>query len=105
MADEIQQSLFPEPEPEAPKPPTMEEVMKRLQALENENHALRSAVEEVQTTPGHLMAGPDFAPDPRAARSVVIATRPVRDNPGDYSKTKPVVDANGLSVNNSPPLS
>jgi hypothetical protein len=97
-----QGELFPEDKPQADP---MAEVLARLKALENENQALRAAVEEVQTTPGHLMSGPDFAPDPRAARSVVIATRPVRDNPELYSGNKPVVDASGLSVNNSSPLS
>jgi hypothetical protein len=29
----------------------------------------------------------------------------VREEPGLYNKNKPVVDANGLSVNNSSPLS
>ena len=103
-----QGNLFEEEAPieeEAPKVDPMQEVLNRLRALENENQALRSAVEEVQTTPGHLMSGPDFAPDPRAARSVVIATRPVRDNPEMYSKNKPVIDAAGLSVNNYSPLS
>lgn len=97
-----QGNLFPE---ETPKVDPMAAVLARLEALENENQILRSAVEEVQTTPGHLMSGPDFAPDPRAARSVVIATRPVRDNPELYSGNKPVVDTSGLSVNNSSPLS
>lgn len=97
-----QGSLFPD---ETPKPDPMQAVLDRLAALENENQALRAAVEEVQTTPGHLMSGPDFAPDPRAARSVVIATRPVRDNPDLYSVNKSVVDTSGLSVNNSSPLS
>ncbi len=97
-----QASLFPE---ETPKVDPMAEVLERLKALENENQALRAAVEEVQTTPGHLMSGPDFAPDPRAARSVVIATRPVRDNPEMYSKNKSIVDTGGLSKNDSSPLS
>lgn len=101
MNDDTQGSLF---KAEAPTDP-MAEVLARLKALEGENQALRAAVEEVQTTPGHLMAGADFAPDPRAARSVVIATRPVREEPGLYNKNKAVVDTSGLSVNGSSPLS
>ena len=83
----------------------MEPLMDKVKALEVENQTLRETVQEAQNLPGHLVQGADFAPDPRAARSVVIATRPVREEPGLYNRNKPVVDANGLSINNASPLS
>ena len=83
----------------------MEPLQEKVKALETENQTLREAVQEAQTLPGHLVAGADFAPDPRAARSVVIATRPVREEPELYNKNKPVIDTAGLTMNNASPLS
>src|SRR5512143_1354559 len=68
----------------------MDPLQEKVKALEAENITLRETVQESQTLPGHLVQGADFAPDPRAARSVVIATRPVREEPNLYNRNKPV---------------
>lgn len=83
----------------------LEPLQEKVAALEVENQTLRETVQEAQSLPGHLVVGADFAPDPRAARSVVIATRPVRDTPEHFNKFKSIVDTSGLSVNTSSPLS
>lgn len=74
--------------------------------LAEENRILREEIQNRDATPNHLISGADFRPNPDAARSVVISTRPVRDNPDQYiASGKGVVDPGGLSINDSSPLS
>jgi len=79
-------------------------MQKQLEDLAKENSALREEVNaRAEPIPTHLQ-GNDFPANPNAARSVVISTRPVRDNPEMYN-AKGIVDAGGLSVNDASPLS
>ncbi len=75
----------------------------KIERLAEENDTLRETLASGRV---NNLQGPDFAPNPDAARSVVIATRPVQDNPEQYRKFgKGLVDPGGLSVNDSSPLS
>lgn len=62
----------------------MEEQGKRLEALATENAVLKARPDPEESLPGHLAYsnGP-MGLGSRAARSVTIETRPVRDNPDD----------------------
>src|SRR6266566_3961631 len=78
-------------------------MQKQLEDLAKENRQLKEEINTLAAEPihGHIQ-GNDFAPNPNAARSVVIATRPVRDNPEMYN-SKGIVDTGGLYVNNASP--
>lgn len=104
----------PAPDPNAVLADLMESLLAPMQqqladlaadnkTIKAENEELRQKVAEVEATPQHIQ-GADFTPDPRAARSVVISTRPVQDNPELYA-SKGIVDPGGLSVNTASPLS
>ncbi len=69
-----------------------------------EKIAQAGRLEYAENIPGHLQRrDPNFAPSRSdVARSVTIATRPVIENPEQYSN---VVDPGGLSINNASPLS
>jgi hypothetical protein len=75
--------------------------------LLQENELLKEQINAQNAEPRNVnVQGADFPPDPRAARSVVLATRPVQENPQDYRQHgKGLVDGAGLSINNSSPLS
>ena len=105
----------------SPSPaPSLEETLKALlaplqqqladlvadnKAVKSENEKLREELNNFLATPhaGNVV-GDDFPVNPRAARSVVIATRPVMDNPERYAQ-KPIVDSGALVRNDASPLS
>jgi hypothetical protein len=75
----------------------------KLQRLEAENDTLR---ETLASGRSNNLQGPDFPRNPDAARSVVIMTRPVMDNPEQYAQNgKGLVDTSGLVVNDASPMS
>ena len=85
----------------------------QLDALTAENKAIREENEQVkadlaeQLASGRTVhiAGNDFPRNPSAARSVVLATRPVVDDPELYCQDgKHLIDPGGLSINTSSPL-
>ncbi len=69
-----------------------------------EQVAQASQMSYADSIPAHLRRGdPNVDPSRMSvARSVTIATRPVRENPEQYAN---VVDPGGLSINNASPLS
>lgn len=78
----------------------------KINSLAEENSKLREELNEFHANGRESnIQGLDFPPNPRAARSVVIATRPVQDAPHLYNQGKGVVDPSGLSINTSSPLS
>ena len=75
----------------------------KVERLAEENDALRSSLADGRSA---NLQGPDFPMNPDAARSVVIATRPVVENPDQYRHSgKGIVDPGGLSVNGASPMS
>ena len=75
----------------------------KLQRLEEENDTLR---ETLASGRSNNLQGPDFPRNPDAARSVVIMTRPVMDNPEQYAQGgKQIVDTGGLVKNDASPMS
>lgn len=103
-----------------PAPAGLEEILRSLLApmqkqltdlaaenkgIKDENTRLRDELNEFLATPhaGNVV-GDDIPANPRAARSVVIATRPVMDNPERYAQ-KPIVDSSALVRNDASPMS
>lgn len=78
---------------------------KKLAETQAENEQLRQEMNAQAETIASQPVGDDFPANPRAARSVVIGTRPVQDNPERYrTRGKGIVDPGGLSVNNASPM-
>ena len=90
---------MPENAPENPPAPPvdpMAEVLRRLEDLENQNKALAAINTTLKDTLNDMLAAPGvghlMTQDPLVkasrrdvARHVVIATRPVRENPEQYT--------------------
>jgi hypothetical protein len=89
----------------APMQAQLTQLMEENKAHKSENSKLREELNELLATPhaGNVI-GNDIPANPNAARSVVIATRPVQDNPELYSQ-KPIVDSSALVRNDASPLS
>lgn len=90
----------------APMQAQLTQLVEENKTAKAENQQLREELNTLAANPvpAHLQ-GDDFPVNPNAARSVVIATRPVMDNPEKYSRNKSVVDPGGLVRNDASPLS
>lgn len=107
--DPVGTPIFNTPEPtlaeivKAAVEAAMAPVNAKVERLSEENDVLRSSLADGRS---NNLQGPDFPKNPDAARSVVIATRPVVENPDQYRQTgKGIVDPGGLSVNDASPMS
>jgi len=88
----------------APLQAQLSQLADNNKTIQAENEQLRQALLEREAdAPSHLL-GDDFPVNPRAARSVVIATRPVVENPDRY-RAKSIVDHGKLSINDASQLS
>lgn len=75
----------------------------KMERLSQENDTLR---ETLASGRSNNLQGPDFPRNPDAARSVVIMTRPVMDNPEQYAQNgKGLVDTGALIKNDASPMS